>query len=116
MRKTIVCILGLMSLVMTYSLDRIGYKNKYPIVSIGMTSYLYLFYLIIVGLITVAILNKRAYITFFYKSNILQRTHIRLKIKKFWLLLAYFFIFLNGAKFQKDWTTFILDILQWSTI
>ena len=62
MRKTTVCILGLMSLVMTYSLDRIGYKNKYPIVSIGMTSYLYLFCLILVGLIAVAILNKRAYV------------------------------------------------------
>jgi hypothetical protein len=53
---------------MTYSLDRIGYKNKYPIVSIGMTSSLYLFCLILLGLIAVEILNKRAYITFFYKS------------------------------------------------
>ena len=29
---------------------------------------------------------------------------------KFWLL-AYFFILLNCAKFQQDWTTLILDIL-----
>ena len=32
---------------------------------------------------------------------------------KFWLL-AYFLILLNCAKFEKDWTTFILDILQGS--
>ena len=32
---------------------------------------------------------------------------------KFWLLV-YFLIFFNCAKFQKDWTTFILDILQGS--
>ena len=30
---------------------------------------------------------------------------------KFWLL-AYFFILFDCAKIQKDWTTFILDILQ----
>ena len=30
---------------------------------------------------------------------------------KFWLL-AYFLILLNSAKFEEDWTTFILDILQ----
>ena len=29
---------------------------------------------------------------------------------KFWLL-AYFLIFFNCAKFQKDWTTFVIDIL-----
>ena len=32
---------------------------------------------------------------------------------KFWLL-AYFLILLNCAKFEEDWTTFILDILQGS--
>ena len=32
---------------------------------------------------------------------------------KFWLL-AYFLILFDCAKFQKDWTTFILDILQGS--
>ena len=34
---------------------------------------------------------------------------------KFWLL-AYFFILLNCAKFEEDWTTFILDILQGSPL
>ena len=34
---------------------------------------------------------------------------------KFWLL-AYFLILFNCAKFQKDWTTFILDILQGSPL
>ena len=34
---------------------------------------------------------------------------------KFWLL-AYFLIFFDYAKFQKDWTTFILDILQGSPL
>ena len=28
----------------------------------------------------------------------------------------FFFIFFDYAKFQKDWTTFILDILQWSPL
>ena len=35
------------------------------------------------------------------------------KCMKLWLL-AYFLILLNCAKFQKDWTAFILDILQGS--
>ena len=34
---------------------------------------------------------------------------------KFWLL-AYFFILLNCAKFEEDWTTFILHILQGSPL
>ena len=34
---------------------------------------------------------------------------------KFWLL-AYFLILLNCAKFEEDWTTFILDILQGSPL
>ena len=34
---------------------------------------------------------------------------------KFWLL-AYFFILLNCAKFEEDWTTFILDILWGSPL
>ena len=34
---------------------------------------------------------------------------------KFWLL-AYFLILLNCAKFEKDWTTFILHILQGSPL
>ena len=34
---------------------------------------------------------------------------------KFWLL-AYFLIFFSCPKFQKDWTTFILGILQWSPL
>ena len=31
---------------------------------------------------------------------------------KFWLLVFFFFL-LNCAKFEKDWTTFILHILLW---
>ena len=34
---------------------------------------------------------------------------------KFWLL-AFFLILLNCAKFEEDWTTFILDILQGSPL
>ena len=34
---------------------------------------------------------------------------------KFWLL-AYLLIFFDYAKFQKDWTTFLLDILQGSPL
>jgi hypothetical protein len=34
---------------------------------------------------------------------------LRVRDFKFWLL-AYFFISLNCAKFQQDWTTLILDI------
>ena len=54
-----------------------------------------------------------------YFPNLLE-TALLCKIFVFWVrdfkfwLLAYFLIFFDYAKFQKDWTTFILDILQWS--
>ena len=41
--------------------------------------------------------------------------HCRAQWLQFWLF-DYFLIFFDYAKFQKDWTTFILDILQWSPL
>ena len=56
-----------------------------------------------------------------YFPNLLEST-LLVKIFVFWVrdlkfwLLAYFFILLSCAKFQQDWTTLILDILQGSPL
>ena len=53
--------------------------------------------------------------------NLLE-TALLCQIFVFWVrdfkfgLLAYFLNLFDCAKFQKDWTTFILDILQWSPL
>ena len=53
-----------------------------------------------------------------YFPKLLEST-LLCQIFVFWVrdfkfgLLAYFLISFDCAKFQKDWTTFILDILQW---
>ena len=56
-----------------------------------------------------------------YLPNLLEITLLD-QIFVFWVrdfnfwLLAYFLIFFTSANFQKDWTTFILDILQGSPL
>ena len=58
--------------------------------------------------------NNKGYLPNLLETTLLHQIFVSwVRDFKFWLL-AHFLIFFNYAKFQKEWTTFILDIIQGS--
>ena len=58
---------------------------------------------------------ERAIFQTFWKDDFCTKSlFFELETSNFGYILAYFLILFDYAKFRKDWTTFILDILQGS--